>query len=409
MSKNRVAITGIGVCSPIGMDKQRYWQSLYEGISAFRRISLFDTADLKVKTAGEITDFNPQEILGKAGLLDLDRATILLLSATKSALDDAHLNIDDKNAFNISVSVGTTLASFTSISCFQRQALSEGPRYANPSVFPSIVCNSPASRVSIRFHAKGFNSTISTGMCAGLDAIGYACQQLMLARTDKVIVGSVIDLSLPVFLGLNKLKLLAGLKGELLSCPFDKRRNGIVFSEGATALILQDKLSAQKERKHIYAEVLGIGSCFDPGQFYKYNPEAEGMEKAMRLALEDAKLSTDDIDCIFANANSTQEADYIETLAIKEVFGRQAYKIPVTAIKSILGETLCASGGFAVIAGLGALEKGVIPATINYSQKDKHCDLDYVPNKPRTKKLSAVMINAFDCKGANTSLIIGKP
>ncbi len=408
MSGKKIAITGIGVISPIGMNKNQFWQSLFEGASGFRPITLFDTTDLKVKTDGAITDFKPQEILGKKGLLDLDRATTLLLSAAKLALDDTHLEINDNNAPEIGISVGATLASFNSISNFQREALIESPRYANPSLFPSIVCNSPASRVSIWFKAKGLNSTVSTGMCAALDAIDYARNSISFNNINKVIAGSVIDLSLPVFLGLNKLKLLSGLKGEFLSCPFDKRRNGIVFSEGATALILQDCPSAQKENKHIYAEILGFGSCFDPAESYKYNSKATGMKQAMSLALGDANLSPNDVDCIFANANSTKDADRIETLAIKEVFGKYACGIPITAIKSALGETLCASGGFAIIAALGALEKGIIPPTINYAEKDPDCDLDYVTNKHQKKELSKIMINAFDSKGANTSVIIGK-
>jgi 3-oxoacyl-[acyl-carrier-protein] synthase II len=410
MQKKRIVITGIGVISPIGIGKEAYWQALKEGRSGIRPITLFDTKDLKVKVAGEISNFNPKSILGEKDLMDLDRATLLLLSTAKLAIDDAALKIDNTNAYNIGISVGTTFGSLQSISKFDRESLTEGPRYVNPSIFPSTVGNSPASRISIRFQIKGFNTTISTGMCAALDAVDYAQDFFNLDKVGTILVGAVEDLSIQTFLGFYKLRYLAGLKedGEVLSCPFDKRRNGIIFSEGAVVLILQDKGTAEKARKHIYGEVLGIGSYFDSAKFYRYNPKGEGMKKAMKLALEDAELGGDEINCIFANANSTKDADLIETQGIKEVFGKYAYKIPVTAIKSMLGESFSASGGLAIAAALGALEKGIIPPTMNYRDKDSNCDLDYVPNKARKAQPSKIMINTFGPNGANTTLIIGK-
>ena len=411
MNKKRIVITGIGVISPIGIGKEQYWQSLFEGRSGFKDITLFDTQDLKVKIAGEIADFNPGEILREKYLMDFDRATLLLLSATKLALDDAHLEINKQNTNNIGVSVGTTFGSLHSISKFDRESLTEGPRYVNPSIFPSTVGNSPASRVSIKFQIKGFNTTISTGMCAALDAIDYARDFVNLNKANTIITGSVEDLSIQTFLGFYKLEYLSGIKdnfSEPISCPFDKRRNGIILSEGAGVLILQDNKFANKSGTHIYAEILGIGSCFDSNKFYRYNPKGEGMKEAIKLALEDAHLHPKDIDCIFANANSTKEADLIETLAIKSVFEDYAHKIPITAVKSILGESFSASGGFATIAAIGSLSKNIIPPTINYQERDVFCDLDYVPNKLRKKEISRVMINTFGPNGVNTSLIIGK-
>ena len=407
----RIVITGIGIVSPIGIGKEEFWKKLFAGQTGFREITLFDTKDLKVKTAGEITDFKPKAILGEKGLMDLDRATLLLLSATKLALEDGGLQIDESNTYRTGVSVGTTFGSLHSISKFDRESLTEGPRYVNPMVFPSTVANSPASRISIKFRIKGFNTTISTGMSAALDAIDYANDFISLDKADTVVVGSVEDLAMQTFLGFYKLNYLSGLKGissDPICCPFDNRRNGIIFSEGATILILQDSEFAKKNNAHIYGEILGIGSCFDPAKFYKYNPKGEGMKMAMTKALEAANLSPKDIDCIFANANSTKDADVIETKAIKSVFGEYAYKIPVTAVKSMLGESYSVSGGFATIAALGSLGKGIIPPTLNYKEKDTDCDLDYVPNKSRKKELSNVMINSFGPNGVNTSLIIGK-
>lgn len=409
MSRKRIVITGIGVVSPIGIGRKEYWQGLNEGRPGFRPITLFDTSDLKVKVAGEITNFDPKSILGIKSTMDLDRATLLLSSAAKLALDDAKLEINEKNNKQIGISVGTTFGSISSISKFDRESLTEGPRYANPSVFPSTVGNSPASRLGIRFGIKGFNSTISTGMCAALDALEYACDFINLDRIDTVLVGSVEDLSIQAFLGFYKLKYLSGLNGNKpLSCPFDKRRDGIIFSESATVFILEEINSSIERKAKKEAEILGIGSCFDPVKYFKFNPKGDGMIVAMRLALEDAHLTPKDIDCIFANANSTKDADKIETSAIKNVFGDRVNNLPITSIKSMVGETFSDSGGLSLAAAIEALDNDVIPPTINYQIKDSDCDLDYVTNKPRKAKLNKIMVNTFGPNGANTVAIIGK-
>ena len=410
MDRKRIVITGIGVISPIGIGKNQYWENLQAGKPGFKLITLFDTSDLKVRIAGEISNFNPKEILGPQSLMDLDRTTLLLLSAAKLAIEDSRIVINETTTNRIGVSVGTTFGSLHSISKFDRESLTEGPRYVNPSVFPSTVGNSPASRVSIRFQIKGFNATLSTGICSALDSMDYARDAIEFDRADTVLCGSVEDLNIQTFLGFYKLGYLAGTKNntEVLSCPFDRRRNGIVFSEGAAVLVFQELSFALKSNVTIYGEVLGIGSCFDPVRFYKHNPKGDGMKEAMRLALSDANLSIRGIDCIFTNANSTKDADLIETESIKEVFSKDAQKIPITAIKSTIGESFSVSGGFATAAALCALKSNVIPPIVNYQEKDPSCDLDYVVKKSREKKLSRVMINAFNPSGSSISLILGK-
>lgn len=405
MEKKRIAITGIGVISALGIGRREFWQSLFDARPAFKPITLFDTSDLKVKTAGEISGFDPKAILGPKGLMDLDRATLLLLSAAKLALDDSGLVINEGNTYRSGVCIGTTLGSLQSISKFDRESLTEGPQYVNPSTFPSTVGNSAASRLNIRFQLKGFSSTISTGMCAGLDAVDYARDFFLLGRADAILAGAVEDLNIQTFLGLYKLNYLAGLNGRVLSCPFDKRRNGVIFSEGAAVMVMQEREAALKNKSHIYGEILGTGSCFDPHRFYKYNPKGTGMAQAMRLALEDAGLRPQDIECIFANANSTKDADAIEARAIEEVFGDN---VAVTAVKSTLGESFSAAGAFSAIAALGAMEQGMIPPIANLQEPGTGCNLDYVTDKARKQNISRVMINSFGFNGANTSLILGK-
>ena len=403
-------ITGIGVISPIGIGKNRFWENLRRADSNFGPVTLFDTTGLKVNTAGQVSNFNAKDILVDVNLRDLDRASILLSCAVKLAIDDAGLKINENNTKETGIVTGTTFGSLYSISEFDKEAVRDGPEYVNPSVFPSTVGNSPSSRASIIFNVKGLNSTVSTGMCAALDAVEYSAESLHFKRAKTIITGSVEVLSPQIFLGFYKLNYLAGLKpdSELVSCPFDIRRNGIILSEGSAAYILESNDSAKERKAKIYAEILGIGSSFDTARFYNYNPKGTGMKEAMSLALCDAGLAAQDIDCIFANANSTIDADFIETEAIKEVFGEHAYKIPVTAVKSIIGEGYSVSGGMAIVSAIGALTQGFIPATKNLEKPDPRCDLDYVADKPRSKKLSKIMINTFAPNGANTTLIIGR-
>jgi 3-oxoacyl-[acyl-carrier-protein] synthase II len=403
LPKKRIVITGVGVVSPIGIGKEQFWQSLKDGKSNFKPIANFDTSGLKTNIAGEITDFDPKQLLGKAGLMDWDRASLFLSSAVKLALNDAGLEINADNTHDTGVSVGTTFGSLYSISEFDKEAVRDGPRLANPSVFTSTVGNSPASRAAIKFGIKGFNSTISTGMCSSLDALDYARDQMALDKIKTVVSGAVEALSPQIFLGFYKLDYLSSQ-----SYPFDKRRNGIVLSEGATAYILENIDEAKRRKAKIYAEILGIGSAFDPARFYKYNLRATGMKQAMAAALDDAGLKSENIDCVFANANSTKHADLAETNAIKEIFGAKAQKTPVTSIKSSLGETYSASGGMNLVAAIGALKEGFIPAITNLEKPDPACDLDYVVKSPRKAQLSRIMINAFGPNGENTVLIIGR-
>ena len=409
MKKPRVVITGIGVVSALGIGKDEFWKNCFAGVSGIKPLTLFDTSNLNVKVGGEIADLDVKAILGDDRLMDLDRATILLLCASQLALSDSGLKVTDANTYQTGVSVGTTFGSLHSISRYDRESVNEGPRFSNPSVFPSTVGNSPASRVSIKFKIKGFNTTISTGMSAGLDALVYARDFITLGRVQQVLGGAVEDLSQQVFLGFYKLKYLSGIAGLLpVSRPFDVERDGIVCGEGATVLVLEEYEAAKAAGRKMYGEILGIGSTYDATRFYRHNPKGTGMQKSMHQALADAKLKPEDIDCVFANANSTRDADAIESLSIKEVFGAYGSEVPVTAIKSMAGETMSNSGTLSVAAALGAMAKGRIPPVINTVKVDKKCGVNAVLGQAAQMRVSTVLVNAFGTNGTNTSIIIGK-
>lgn len=405
-----VVITGIGVLSPTGSGKNSFWESLLQAKTGFRTITLFDTSKLNVHIAGEITDFDPVSFLGKKGLRDLDRSTRLICSAAKLAIDDANLQITEENTNSIGVSVGATFGSLHSISQFDRVGLIEGPKYVNPSHFPNTVINSPASQISIRFNIKGFNTTISTGFCSGLDAISYAADFIKLNRADVVLAGGVEELCEETFLGFYKLGCLSGINGsEPICCPFDNRRNGVILSEGAVILVMEDLNHAIKRGAEILAVVKGYGNSFDPSAEMNFSHAGKGLKNAISLALKDASLKPEDIDYISMSANSTRGLDRMETEIIKEVFGEHAFKIPVSSIKSMVGESFSASGALSLVAAVGAIKKGFIPPTVNYKDKDAECDLDYVTNKARQKQINTVLVISSDPYGQNSAIVLGKP
>lgn len=410
--KKRVVVTGIGVLASNGSGKDAFWSAIREGVSGIRPVTLFSTASARAKTAGEIHDFKAESYLGDKGLRIFDRSTKLVLSASKLALDDAGLGypLNEDLALRTGVSLGSTLGSVWSISEFDKQGLRDGPRSVNPALFPNTVINAPASQISIRFNIKGFNATISTGFSASLDAIDYAVNQIKLYDYNVVLSGGVEELCLQTFLGFHKIGHLAGSrpgKAEL-NCPFDKRRNGIVLGEGACMLVLEEMTHAKKRGAHMYAEILGYGTSFDPESRNMYSPKAEGAITAIEIALEDAKIKADEINYISASANSTLDCDVMETRAVNRVFGKKAKSVPMSSIKSMIGDTFSAGGAMNVAASLGAIADGVIPPTVNYTIKDSRCDLDYVPNEARNTIVDKVLVDSFTPTGVNSSLVMGR-
>ncbi len=408
----RIVITGLGVIASNGTGKDKFWQALQEGTSGIKPVTLFDASKLKSKLAGEISDFNPESILGPKGLRNMDRSTKLALAASKLALDDAGIAqpIPEAETDSYGVSLGSTMGSVWSVSEFDKEALRDGPRSVNPALFANTVINSPASQVSIRFNIQGFNSTMSTGFCSSLDAIYYAATIMDLYGYDVVLAGGVEELCEQTYKGFYKIGHLAGSRTdkEEVNCPFDKRRNGIVLGEGAVMVTLEEAGHAKKRGAKIYAEILGYGTSFDLDSRNIYSPKAKGATKAIAQCLDDSKAVAGEVDFICASANSTLDCDFMETAAIKNVFGAAAKEVPVSAAKSMVGECFSASGGMSLAASVGAIENGFIPPTINYKSPDRRCDLDYVPNSGRKKKVNKCLVNSFSPTGPNSCLMIGR-
>lgn len=408
----RIVITGVGVLASNASGRKEFWKSLKEGKSGVRPVTLFDTANLRSKLAGQIPDFMPESILGQKGLRTLDRTTKLTLCAAQLALDDAGIThpIPEQETDYFGVSLGSTMGSVWSISEFDKEALRDGPRSVNPALFPNTVINSPASHISIRFNIQGFNATISTGFCSSLDAIYYAMNMMELYEYKAVLAGGVEELCEQTYKGFYKIGHLAGSRAgkDEVNCPFDKRRNGILFGEGAGIVMLEELEHAKARGAAIYAEVLGYGSAFDPARRNIYSPKAAGAAQAMRACLDDARVAAGDIDYISASANSTLDCDAMETTAIKSIFGKSSAEVPASSIKSMIGECFSASGAMNLAGCVGAIQEGFLPPTINYLKKDKRCDLDCVANEPRDARLDKVLINSFGPTGCNSCLSIGR-
>lgn len=410
MDNKRVVITGVGILAPNAEGRQAYWDALRAGKPGYAPATLFDASEFRVNQAGEVAEFDATVYMGKKGLRTLDRATKLLVSTAKLAIEDSGFTITDENTDDIGVSVGTTFGSLKSIAEFDEVTLREGPRYTNPALFPNTVINSPASQVSIWHNIKGFNTTISTGFTASLDAMQYAWDFLQLERAKLIYSGGVEEMCWHTYFGMHELQFLSGSKeGEpFVNCPFDRRRNGITFGEGAVLFAMEDLDHARARGARIWGEILSFGYSFDPFRLNRFNPRGPGVEEAIKEALDESGLDISDIDYICANANSTPVADRVETMIIKKIFGSRAKKIPVSAIKSMIGETYSVSGAMGVAAALGAINEGFVPPTINYQEPDPDCDLDYVPNTAREHKVKHALVVNFSPSGSNTMMVLRK-
>jgi 3-oxoacyl-[acyl-carrier-protein] synthase II len=409
MEKTRIVITGVSVISPIGIGKDVFWENLTNAVSGIKPITLFDVSKFNSKQAGEIPDFDPKVYLGQKGIRHIDRTSLLVSSATVLAIKDANLE-NVYSSDELGIVVGSTYGSINSISSFDFQSLREGPNYVNPMDFPNTVLNAPASRASIFCNATGLNTTISNGVTSGVDSIIYASDFLRMGRVKAVVAGGVHGLTHDIFWGSHNSKILAGSKeGTLEICaPFDKRRNGMVIGEASAVVILETLEDAMRRNAHIYAEVKGYGTAFEPKMAVTKDYQIDGNRRAITNAIHDANLTLHDISYISANAYSGIYGDTMETQVIKDVFGMRANLIPVTAIKSMTGECFDASGALQTIAALMSIKTHVIPPTINYQEHDEACDLDYVPNKSRVMPVKNVLINSFSRLGNNSSLIISK-
>lgn len=407
----RVVITGMGVVSPLGNNVETFWRNLTEGRSGISYINTFDVSKHKTKIAGFVRDFNAEDMLGQKDARRMDRFCQFALVAAEQAWNDSNLNIKEIDLERLSVYIGSGIGGIETLMQNIDVLRERGPQRVSPTMVPSMIANAASAQISIKWGALGPSMAPVSACAIGNTAIGEAFRIIRYGTADVAFAGgaeaAITELSLASF---GNAKALSSRNDEpsAASRPFDANRDGFVMSEGAGILILESLTHALRRNARIYAEVIGYGASSDAYHMVSPHPEGKGAYLAMKMALKDASISTDDVDVISAHATSTEIGDISETNAIKKLFGKQAYRIPVTANKSMTGHLLGAAGGVEAIALAKSLQEGIIPPTINLEQPDPLCDLDYVPNVARQTNLKIGISNSFGFGGHNAVIALKK-
>lgn len=408
--KRRVVVTGLGAITPIGNSIDSFWNSIKEGKNGIDNITLFDTKDFKVKLAAEVKDFNAEEYIGKKDAKRLDRYTQLALVAAKECMKDSNIDLDKVDRERFGVLFGSGIGGLITIENQITTMLNRGPSRVSPLTIPASISNIAAGSIAIEFGLLGTCLSVTTACATSTHCIGEAFRGIRDGYMDRALVGGA-EASICKF-GISGFQALTALSRSedknRASIPFDKDRNGFVMGEGAAALILEDLESALERGAKIYGEVVGYGTTCDAYHITSPTLDGNGAYRAMRDAINDAKINTSDINYVNAHGTSTEINDKVETLAIKQAFGENAKDVYVSSTKSMTGHLLGAAGAVEAIISIKALEDGFVPATINYVNKDEECDLNLVVNEGIKKEIDYTMSNSLGFGGHNGSVIFKK-
>jgi 3-oxoacyl-[acyl-carrier-protein] synthase II len=408
LEKRRVVVTGIGMVSPLGNTTETTWKGLVEGQSGIGRVTRFDVTDYPCKIAGEVRGFAPEEWIEKKEIKKSDTFIHYAIAASQMAVDDAGLKVDPDQADRVGVIIGSGIGGLPLIEETHKKLLEKGPSRISPFFIPGLIVNLAAGHVSIRFGAKGPNSAPATACATGAHAIGDSMKVIQRGDADVMIAGGTEAVVTPLAIGgFSAMRALSTRNDEpeRASRPWDADRDGFVMGEGAGIVILEELEHARKRGATIYCELTGYGMTADAYHITAPAEDGDGMSRVMIRALKDAGLEPDQIDYINAHGTSTPHGDRAETVAIKRVFGEHAYKLAVSSTKSMTGHLLGAAGGLEAAICARIMRESCIPPTINYEKPDPDCDLDYVPNTRREKKMRNVVSNSFGFGGTNATLI----
>ena len=412
-STDRVVITGMGTLNPLGLDTKTTWEGLVAGKSGIDYITLFDPSDMEVKFAGEVKGFVPTDYVERKEARRMDRFAQLAVAASRESVESARLEIDHTNDEDIGVIIGSGIGGLTTLFEQARILVEKGPDRVSPFLAPMMIADIAAAQISIALGIKGPNFCTTSACSSGSDAIGAAFEllrhgdaQVMLAGGTEAIIN---PLGITAFSSLKAISTRNDAPREA-SRPLDAERNGFVISEGACVLIMEKLEHALARDAQILAEIIAYSATADSFHVTQPLESGEGAAKAMRIALKKADISPTDIDYINAHGTSTQLNDAMETRAIKTVFGKRAYSIPVSSTKSHLGHLLGASGAVEIIICVKAINKSTIPPTINLDNQDERCDLkmDFVPFEAREANIDVALSNSFGFGGHNACLVVGK-
>lgn len=407
----RVVVTGLGAITPLGKTVTEYWQGLIKGRSGIGPITLFDPSRHACRIAGEVKGFDPSDYLEPKDAKRMDRFAQFAVCASLQAIADARFAINDLNANQVGVIIGTGIGGLKVLEEQEEVYLTRGPDRCSPFLVPMMIANMAAGLTAIHTGAKGPNSCTVTACAAGSNAVGEAFRLIQHGYAQAMICGGTEAAITPLCVaGFAAARTLSTRNDEptRASRPFDRDRNGFVMGEGAGILLLEELEHAQSRGARIYGEIVGYGLTCDAYHITTPVPGGEGAARAMELSLKDAGLYPAQVDYINAHGTSTAANDVTETMAIKKALGQHAIHVAISSTKSMTGHLLGGSGGIEAVATVMTVAKDEIPPTINLDDPDPGCDLDYVPNHSRTQRVEVALSNSFGFGGHNVALTFKK-
>jgi len=409
MAGRRVVVTGVGVLTPIGTGKDRFWDALMEGRSGVGPIRSFDASRYPTRIAAEILDFDPLDWMDRKDAKRNDRFVQFAIAASRMALDDAGFRVTAENADRVGVVIGSGIGGAITWEEQHKVLLTRGPDRVSPFFIPMLIINMASGVVSILTGARGPNTAPVTACATGAHAIGDAFRIIQRGEADVMIAGgteaAITELSIAGFCAMKAMSTRNDEPHRAVR-PFDAHRDGFVMGEGAGVVILEALEHALARDARVYCELVGYGMSADAYHITMPDPEGQGAALAMERCLRDAGLRPEEVDYINAHGTSTPYNDKFETLAIKRVFKDHAYRLAVSSTKSMTAHLLGAAGSVELIACVLAIHHGTLPPTINYETPDPDCDLDYVPNRPRPCDVRVALSNAFGFGGHNATLAV---
>lgn len=407
---HRVVVTGLGAVTPIGNTVDEFFENVKSGACGIDYITGFDTESYDVKLVAEVKNFDPKQYMDFKEAKRMERFSWFAVAASTQAIEDSGIDLESIDRDRFGVIVGSGIGGLENIEKQERILTEKGPRRVNPLFIPMTITNMAAGNIAIKFGAQGICSNVVTACATGTQSIGEAFRNIKHGYADVIIAGgteaSITPLGVAGFSALTALSL--SQDPLRASIPFDRERDGFVMGEGAGILLLEEYEHAKKRGAKIYAEVVGYGATGDAYHITSPSPDGHGGAMSMRNAMKEAGIEPKDISYINAHGTSTPINDRLETMAMKAAFGDEAYNIPVSSTKSMIGHLLGAAGGVEAVVCIKAIEEGFIPATIGLREPDEECDLDYVPNKGREGNLTYVMSNNLGFGGHNASIIFKK-
>ena len=409
--KKRVVITGIGAVTPVGNDVFTTWENIKNGVSGIAPLSRFDAEKFNVKVAGEVKNFSPEDFMDGKEARRMARFAQLAIAASKMAIKDAGVKVgEDVEAERLGVWIGSGIGGLDAFEEQHKRFLDKGPKRVSPFIIPMLIPDMASGRVSIELGAKGMNNCSVTACASGANSIGDAYRVIQNGIADMMIAGgseaAITEMTVAGFSNMTALS--TNPDPNTASRPFDKNRDGFVIAEGSGILILEELEHALARGAKIYGELVGYGATGDAYHITTPAPNGEGGQRAMKLALKDAGISSEQVDYINAHGTSTYYNDLYETQAIKEVFGKHSNQLSVSSTKSMTGHLLGAAGAIEAIFSLMAIKEGIVPPTINYETPDEELDLDYVPNHAKKAKVEVALSNSLGFGGHNVTLIFKK-